>query len=201
MMNMIIIDDETLIRESLKRFIDWESIGINICDTAANGVSAMASILNYKPEIILTDIRMPGLDGLELIRLLREQNLSSEVIFISAYTHFEYARQALQLGAFDYITKPIDEDELLNTVSRCKTKIEENQKKQFIFSNYTQEQKVKQEQILSQALSSNTALPKQVFETSTGTSRTDSYSCAVAVGFWYDSKKTTPLALISFWIF
>ena len=97
---MIIIDDEAIIRESLRQFIDWESIDVEICDIASSGMTAMASILSQKPDIILTDIRMPGLDGLELIRLLREQNITSEVIFISAHTNFEYARQAISLGAF-----------------------------------------------------------------------------------------------------
>lgn len=194
MIQMIIIDDEALIRESLNRFIDWESIDINVCDTASNGVSAMASILNHKPDIILTDIRMPGLNGLELIRLLREQNLSSEVIFISAHTNFEYAKQAITLGAFGYITKPIDEEELLNTVNRCKTKIIEKQKKLSILSNYSEGLKSHQQYVLSYALSSNTALSDEEWESLSENSLTASYPCAVAVGFWYDLDKTEPFS-------
>lgn len=196
MIQMIIIDDEMIIRESLSRFIDWESIGVTVCDTADNGISAMASIVNHKPEIILTDIRMPGLDGLELIRLLREQNLSSEVIFISAYSHFEYARQAIQLGAFDYIIKPINEEELLNTVNRCKTKILEKREKQSIVSAFTENKKERQQQLLSGYLSANRPLSAEEWEFMTGSSEALCVS-AIAAGLWDESDAPFSAALLS----
>lgn len=184
MIEMIIIDDETIIRESLNRFIDWESIDVHVCDTAANGVAAMASILNHKPDIILTDIRMPGLDGLELIRLLKEQNLSAEVIFISAYTNFEYAQKAIRLGAFDYITKPIDEDAIFNTVNRCKQKIIEKRKRASIVSSYAEKKSDKELHLLTNALISNKCLTTEELNLLFGASYTNSYRSTVAVGFW-----------------
>ncbi|MDD3360923.1 MAG: response regulator transcription factor [Hespellia sp.] len=188
MIKMIIIDDEAIIREGLKRFIDWQSIGVEICDTASNGMTAMASILNNKPDIILTDIRMPGLDGLDLIQLLKEQDVTSEVIFISAHSNFEYARRALLLGAFDYITKPVDEEELLNTVRRCRDKIETARRTHNIVSSYTEEKHRREQFILSRLLFHKKALTAEetaflqdkpwIHQTHTG---------VAAIGLWYDS--------------
>ncbi|MDC7289880.1 response regulator [Blautia schinkii] len=190
MMKMIIIDDEAIIRESLSRFIDWASIGVEICDTAANGVAAMASILNLKPEIILTDIRMPGLDGLELIRLLREQNITSQVIFISAHTQFDYARRALELGAYGYVIKPVDETELLHTVAQCKLKIEEEHQKQNILSIYAADTKKRQSQILTLLLSSDYILSEEETRLLSGTPFLCSHGTAIIIAFWYDLQKT-----------
>lgn len=189
MMKMMIIDDEAIIRESLSRFIDWASIGVEVCDTAANGVSAMASILNLKPDIILTDIRMPGLDGLELIRLLREQNITSQVIFISAHTQFEYARRALDLGAFGYVIKPVDEEELLQTVAQCKLKIEEERHKQDILSSYAADTKKRQAQILTQLLSSDDTLSEDEARILSCTPFYRSHGTVILLAFWYDLQK------------
>lgn len=191
---MIIIDDEAIIRESLRRFIDWDSIGVEICDAASNGMTAMASILNLEPDIILTDIRMPGLDGLELIRLLKEQNLRSEVIFISAYSNFEYARQAISLGAFDYITKPIDEEELLNTVKRCKDKINSARQTQTIISSYKEDQSQKQQLILSRLLSSRSCLTRQEKELLKDEPWLNGeITYMMAIGLWYPDQNTAPI--------
>lgn len=183
---MIIIDDEAVIRESLRRFIDWESIDVEICDIASNGMTALASILNLQPDIILTDICMPGLDGLELIRLLREQEISSEVIFISAHTNFEYARQALSLGAFDYVIKPIDEEALISTVKLCKEKIESASRTKSIIFDYQQSQTRRQQLLFSRLFSSDAHLTEEetaILETAPGWNA--AYTYTAAIGLWY----------------
>ena len=186
---LIIIDDEAIIRESLRRFIDWESIGVEVCDVAANGMTAMASILNHTPDIILTDIRMPGLDGLELIRLLKEQNVKSEVIFISAYTNFEYAKKAITLGAFGYITKPLNEEELLNEVRKCKEKIDSERKTQSILSTYQESAQQKKLAALNHLLSGQVSdTEKELLEEEPWMQHTPNYLAAVSI--WYPENET-----------
>jgi two-component system response regulator YesN len=128
MIKMIIVDDEYIILDSLKTLVDWASIDVEIVGTADNGAAAMELTLKQKPDIILSDISMPFFSGLEMLETLRRYNLSVEVIFISAYSKFEYARDAIRHGVFDYILKPINEELLLQTVSRCTAKIRAEKK-------------------------------------------------------------------------
>ena len=123
MWKILIVDDEAIIRESLKRFINWRSINATVCGLAENGSVALDFILNDPPDIILCDISMPSLNGIELIEFLHHHKIPSEVIFISAYSNFEYARAALKYGAFDYILKPIEESLILDCVKKCIQKI------------------------------------------------------------------------------
>ncbi|MDR0386682.1 MAG: response regulator [Treponema sp.] len=123
MIKMIIVDDEYIILDSLKTLIDWNSIGVEVTGTADNGAAAIDLTLKQKPDIILSDISMPCFSGLEMLETLRRNDLDAEVIFITAYGKFEYAREAIRHGVFDYILKPVDEDLLLQSVSRCAAKI------------------------------------------------------------------------------
>lgn len=123
MLKMIIVDDEFIILESLKNLIDWQSSEIEIIGTADNGAAAIDLALRLNPDIILSDISMPAFSGLEMLETLRKKQVQVEVIFISAYSKFEYAREAIKYGAFDYVLKPIQEDLLLDTVKRCAKKI------------------------------------------------------------------------------
>lgn len=191
MIKMILVDDERIIRESLRRFIDWASIGVEICADAANGVTAMAAIQTEKPDIILTDIRMPSLNGLDLIRLLREQGVQAEVIFLSAYADFEYARKAISLGAFGYITKPINEEELLKTVAECCEKIRSKREASAILTDYshTQEQQVSE---LLWSLTSPTHVltdeEREILADCPGFADNTRQSCICAC-LWYDTKE------------
>jgi len=130
MIRMIIVDDEHIILESLKSLIDWKSIGVEVAGSADNGAAAIDLAIKQRPDIILSDISMPCFSGLEMLETLRRNNINTEVIFISAYGKFEFAREAIHYGAFDYILKPIDENQLLSTVSRCADKIRSEKDKQ-----------------------------------------------------------------------
>lgn len=123
MIRMIIVDDEYLILDSLKTLVDWKSIGVEVAGTADNGAAALDLALKLRPDIILSDIAMPGFSGLEMLETLRRHDMRTEVIFITAYGKFEYAKEAIRYGVFDYILKPIDEALLLSSVSRCADKI------------------------------------------------------------------------------
>lgn len=123
MLKMIIADDERLIRESLNKLMDWHSVGVEVVGIASDGITALELIESLKPDILLSDIAMPNLNGIELIKTLKEKNIKCEIIFLSAYSNFEYAQSAIRYGAFDYILKPIDEDKLLLSVTNCAAKI------------------------------------------------------------------------------
>lgn len=113
MYKLFLIDDEYLVRKGIAETIDWASYNIEIAGEAENGEEALRVLQECRPDIILTDIRMPKKSGLELISELR---LECIVIILSGYEEFEYVRTALKNGAFAYLTKPVNNDELIKTV-------------------------------------------------------------------------------------
>jgi two-component system, response regulator YesN len=124
MYKLFIADDEQLVVETLSAVIDWNAYGIGIVGTATNGKQALERILQSDPDIVLTDIRMPGLNGLELIRVLKEKGHKAECIIISGYSEFEYAKEAIKLEAVDYLIKPAELEEVAKTVSRALKRLE-----------------------------------------------------------------------------
>ncbi|MBS5065559.1 MAG: response regulator, partial [Hungatella hathewayi] len=118
MFQMIIADDESAIRNGLRDLFPWEELQVQIVCTAANGRAALDYVENHPVDLVLADIRMPGMDGLELARTLNESYPSVCMILISAYTDFEYARKAMRYGVREYITKPVDYKAFLSTMRR-----------------------------------------------------------------------------------
>lgn len=116
MYKLMIADDEVTIREGLKCLLDWESEGFALAGEAANGDDALALILKERPDLVLLDIRMPGMSGLDVIRLARQQDFTGKVVILSGYSDFNYAREAIRYDVLSYLTKPLDEDELLGIV-------------------------------------------------------------------------------------
>lgn len=135
MYRLLIVDDEDWIRERLRDTIDWIGMGIEVCGEARDGEEALDITERLLPDIVITDIRMPGLDGLEYIRRLREGNNRTKVIIISGYSDFEYARKAIKLGAFDYLLKPVEDEEIMGIVGKCLEEISSEKKKDVIVEN------------------------------------------------------------------
>lgn len=127
MYKLIIADDEAIIREGLKCLLDWEAEGFSIAGEASNGDEALSLILSEKPDIVLLDIRMPGMSGLEVVRLARESGFHGKVVILSGYSDFNYAREAIRYGVLSYLTKPIDEDELLEIVTEVRSQLDSDQ--------------------------------------------------------------------------
>ncbi len=121
MYRILIADDEAIIRAGIKYLLDYESLGYTICAEAANGEEALAHITQEKPDVVLLDIRMPRMDGLEVIRKARESGFNGKVVIISSYTDFKYAQEAIRYGVQDYLTKPIDEEELSDILERIRS--------------------------------------------------------------------------------
>ena len=105
MYNVLIVDDEPWVAYGIANLIDWESLGFTIIGEAHDGLSALDIIIDKKPELVISDIRMPGLDGIELLEKVNRLKLESKVALISGYADFAYAQKAVRLGAFDYLIK------------------------------------------------------------------------------------------------
>ncbi|RKP58135.1 response regulator [Cohnella endophytica] len=117
MRNVMIVDDESLVRIGLQSMIDWERFGFRIAGVFKNGEEMLAAAAGQHIDVVLTDIRMPGMDGFELIRELRKTNPDIHVIVLSSYNDFEYTRQAIRLGVKDYISKyEMEPDELVRVL-------------------------------------------------------------------------------------
>jgi two-component system, response regulator YesN len=113
MFKVLIVDDERYIREGLKVLIQWKDLGFKICGQAENGEQALKLIEETKPDVIVTDIKMPLINGLELIKKVNEElKLNIKFIVLSGYDEFEYAKTAMRYGVKDYILKPIEEEDL-----------------------------------------------------------------------------------------
>ena len=131
MYSILIVDDEPIVKIALRSILPWEEHGFSICGTASNGLEALPLIEQHHPDVIITDLKMPGMDGLELIRTLKEKNCPGEILVLSNYEDFDSVRSALLLGAADYLLKiKIQPDTLLaclnKTVEKLKDKVPRN---------------------------------------------------------------------------
>ncbi|KWX70543.1 response regulator transcription factor [Paenibacillus jilunlii] len=119
MFKVLLVDDEVFVRKGLLELIPWESLKLSIAGEADNGAEALDMITQLEPDLVITDIRMPILDGLDLIRSVKEHaGLDLTFIIISGFNDFKYAQQALRYGVHDYILKPIDEEEMTATLRK-----------------------------------------------------------------------------------
>ena len=124
METVLIADDEENIREGLKYIMDWGSLGFEVCAEAANGEETLRLILDKNPGIVLLDLHMPKIHGIDVIRMAREQGYQGRFIILSGYSDFSYAQSAIRYGVTNYLTKPIDEDELQKTVEQIRNDME-----------------------------------------------------------------------------
>ncbi|MDU4698783.1 MAG: response regulator, partial [Paenibacillus sp.] len=130
MIKVLIVDDEPKLREGLRMFIDWEACGYEVVDTAANGNEALDKYERYRPDLVVADIRMPGMDGLQLIEKLRMQDPLLHILILSGYADFSYAKKAMTQRADGYLLKPVDEDELKDYLWKIKLTIDEERASQ-----------------------------------------------------------------------
>jgi|GEM_PF-618676 len=125
MFRVIIADDEYDIRAGLKRIIDWKEHGFVIVGEAGDGEEALELYLAEKPNLLITDIKMPAMNGLELTRKVKERNPDAKIIILSGYDDFGYARDAIRYGVNSYLLKPIDPAELIAELADVKTDLQE----------------------------------------------------------------------------
>ena len=121
--NVLIVDDEVVIREGIIKSIDWSSYEVNIVGEASNGVEALGIFEKLRPDIVITDIRMPVMDGLELSRNLIELMPSVKLVILTGYGEFEYAKKAIELKVSNFILKPVGAEELIKIVLKLRDDI------------------------------------------------------------------------------
>ena len=124
MYRVFLADDEPWVVLGLKNLIDWGANRFVICGEALDGEKAWERIARLRPDLVITDIRMPGLSGLELMARLKEEKIHSKIVVISGYSDFEYARRALQNGCSDYLVKPVYEENLVQCLARIRESLE-----------------------------------------------------------------------------
>jgi|LSQX01.1.fsa_nt_gb two-component system response regulator YesN len=125
---ILVVDDEYLVREGIEETINWAGYGFRITPSASDGEQGLDLAIKYQPDIILTDIRMPFMDGLEFMKQLRYNEIESEIVVLSGYAEFQYVKTAMEYGAASYLLKPIDNNKLLETMLELKKKIEKRRK-------------------------------------------------------------------------
>src|SRR5690625_3811008 len=128
MQKVLIIDDEPIIREGLKNVISWNEYGYEICDVGVDGRDGLNKIRSHQPDLILLDIRMPGLSGIDLVKQVRKENNQVKIIILTAYSSFSYAKELMGYGIESYLLKPIDEHELVEILKKISLERDEEKK-------------------------------------------------------------------------
>lgn len=126
MLKLMIADDEKIIRETIARIIDWETLGLRVIGVCKDGLEALDLIMDESPDICLVDIRMPGLSGLDLIERASASDPDMNFIILSGYGEFSYAQEAMRFGVRHYLLKPCDPDQIVDATRKT---IEEHQKR------------------------------------------------------------------------
>lgn len=149
---MLIVDDEYLVRQGIRETIDWSTIGVEIVGEAVNGKQGLEAALRLKPDIIFTDIRMPVMDGLQMIEKLLEFDYDGAIIIYSGYQDFEYARKALEFGVVTYLLKPFNNDDLLEKVREALEKLAEKRQKSKIIGQFKRNLPLLKERLFQEML-------------------------------------------------
>ena len=127
MYKLMIVDDEQSIRRGIANGIPWNEWGFEVTAQASNGVEALEMIKQSKPDVVLSDIRMPEMDGVELMKRLNSEYPEIKIIILSGYSDFEYLNTAIKNNITEYLLKPTDIDEFEETFKRLKKKIDDDQ--------------------------------------------------------------------------
>lgn len=130
MYKLLIVDDEDFEREGMAQMIDWKQYDIEMAGTAWNGVEALQKIEALRPDMILTDIKMPVMNGIELIRKVREKYPEIEFAVLSGFGEYEFTSQAMEQGVRHYILKPCDEDRIVAAIEKVKKEIDKKRQKE-----------------------------------------------------------------------
>ena len=130
MVSLFLVEDEIVMRDGIKCQIDWEKEGIDFVGEASDGELAFPMILETRPDILLTDIKMPFMDGLQLSELVKKELPDTYIIILSGYDEFSYAQKAVSLGVTEYLLKPLPPGKLLECIRRVQEKIEREKSSQ-----------------------------------------------------------------------
>lgn len=124
MIKLLIADDEQIVIESLKFIVEKYIDGVEVVATAASGREAIEKTLNLKPDVVFMDIHMPGINGMDAIRHIKSIHQDVVFVIITAYEYFQYAKDAVNLGVFDYLLKPLNKNKIINVLQDISNKVE-----------------------------------------------------------------------------
>ena len=127
-MKLLMCDDDISTLDVIQNQVDWAELGISRILRAYNGNAAKELLLKEKPELVLCDIGMPLCDGMEVLKFVRANGLDAQFAFMTCYESFEYAREAIRYGAVNYLTKPLDMDELKATLKKMVNDVQQTAK-------------------------------------------------------------------------
>ncbi|WP_195321945.1 response regulator transcription factor [Streptococcus gordonii] len=129
MYSIMIVEDEYLVRQGIASLVNYEQFGMQVISQAENGREAWQKFQDNPADILLTDINMPQMNGLELSKLVRDQAPKCHIVFLTGYDDFDYARTAIKLGADDYLLKPFSKDDVEEMLAKVQTKLDKERKK------------------------------------------------------------------------
>ena len=133
---IFLAEDEAIIRRGIRDSIDWEANGLEFVGEAGDGEYAYPLILKTEPDILLTDVKMPFMDGLELSRLVKKSLPNIKIIILSGYNEFDYAKEAIKIGISDYLLKPITSASLVDALKRVAETIREERERTRLLERY-----------------------------------------------------------------
>ena len=168
MVKVFLVEDEMLIREGIKNSIEWEKEGYEFAGEASDGELALPMILKEKPDILITDIRMPFMTGLELSRLVKQELPQIKILILSGYDDFEYAKEAIKIGVTEYLLKPISSAKLLEALHAVSEEIsrerEENGMREIYRKEMQENTEIKKMKFFSRLLSGEISLAEALEE-------------------------------------
>ncbi len=138
MYNLLIVDDEDIIRNGLANTIDWAGMGFSVAGTASNGKEALILAEQFAPDVILADIRMPGMTGMELAAKIHEENPGIYIVILTGFDEFEYAKESIDYDVFSYLLKPYSNEKLAEVFAKLKSELDEKKNKEYISSKASQ---------------------------------------------------------------
>ena len=130
MIKVFLVEDEKIIRKSIKNNVKWEENGFEFAGEAPDGEMALPMIEKLHPDIVITDIKMPFMDGLELSDILKKKMPKIQIIILSGYGEFDYAKEAIKIGVTDYLTKPVTGEQLLEALNKVKQKLDKKKRQE-----------------------------------------------------------------------
>ena len=164
MYSIMIVEDEYLVRQGIASLVDYEQFGMQVIAQAENGIEAWQKFQENPADILLTDINMPQMNGLELAKLVRDQAPKCHIVFLMGYDDFDYARTAIKLGADDYLLKPFSKDDVEEMLAKLQTKLNKERKKARIQNLVDQGQRSELEEAIHNRLAdSELSLKSLVF--------------------------------------
>lgn len=129
MIKLLLVDDEPVTRNGLMKHVPWNELGVDTVKDARDGIEAFEIAERFHPDIIVSDIRMPGLEGIKFCEMIREKYPDCKIIFISGYSNKRYLKAAIEINALSYVEKPININEMKEAVRKAVVLCLENEKK------------------------------------------------------------------------